>query len=298
MFNLASFAIMAVIWGLTWAAVKYGLQVLPPLLLAALRYLLAATLLATIVGGVGPAFANGCAARTIASALLVNTGTYGLLFWGMQSVSSGLSGLVNLALIPVLLFFLAALTGEETATWRHALALTIGCAGLVALFWTRLGQSGASAAGLAAVVGGTVCYCLGTILARPLVEQVAPLALTMVQAAIGGAALLLLSALIEPLSIQSLRAIVTFKALASLAFLTLLGTIVAYTIYLMLLREWGSVRAGLYAFISPIVALAAGACLFGETVGAAEIGGALLLLAAAGLGMPQPKPVANRSRHA
>jgi hypothetical protein len=38
--------------------------------------------------------------------------------------------------------------------------------------------------------------------------------------------------------------------------------------------------------------------LFGETVGTAEIGGALLLLAAAGLAMPRPKPVANRARQA
>jgi len=132
----------------------------------------------------------GCAAegrtlRTIASALLVNTSTYGLLFWGMQSVPSGLSGLVNLALIPVLLFALAALNGEERPTWRHALAIAIGCAGLVGLFWTRLGQGGGSAFGLAAIVTGTACYCIGSIVARPLVGPVKPLALTLVQAALG-----------------------------------------------------------------------------------------------------------------
>ena len=59
----------------------------------------------------------------------------------------------------------------------------------------------------------------------------------------------------------------------------------AYTIYLRLLEQWGTARAGFYAFISPIVALAVGAWLFGEKVGAAEIGGAALLLVAAGLAL-------------
>jgi drug/metabolite transporter (DMT)-like permease len=292
--NLLYFSIMSLIWGLTWAAIKFGLEVLPPVLLAALRYLLTAALLAAFVRGVSAAFADGRAPRTVASALLVNTGTYAMLFWGMQTVSSGLSGLVNLALIPVLLFLLAALTGEERLNWRHALAMTIGCAGLVALFWTRLSQSGASGAGLAAIVGGTACYCIGSILARPLVEHVQPLTLTMVQAAIGGAALLALSLTTESISADLLGALVTPKAIGSLAFLSLLGTIVAYTIYLMLLSEWGTVRAGLYAFVSPIVALTAGAWLFNETIGGVEIGGAVLLLGAAALAMLPPRKPTRR----
>lgn len=287
--NFAYFAVMSVIWGLTWAAIKFGLEVLPPLLLAALRYLLTTVLLITTVHGASAAFSDGYAPRTVASALLVNTGTYGLLFWGMQSVPSGLSGLVNLALIPVMLVSLATLTGEEKPSWRYALALTIGCSGLVALFWTRLGQAGGSGTGLAAIIGGTACYCVGTILARPLVDRVKPLTLTMLQAAIGGTALLLLSAATEPIPTDLLRALVEPRAIGSLAFLSLLGTIVAYTIYLALLRDWGTVRAGLYAYVSPIVALAAGAWLFSEQIGAVEIVGAVLLLAAASLAMYQLK---------
>ncbi|PAX06307.1 DMT family transporter [Sphingomonas lenta] len=288
--NLAYFATMSLIWGLTWAAIKFGLTDLPPLLLAASRYLLTAALLVVTARGAGAAFADGRSGRTITSALLVNTGTYGLLFWGMQHVPSGLSGLVNLALIPVMLFALAALTGEERPTWRHAVALAIGLAGLVGLFWTRLGEgSGGSGLGLAAIVAGTACYCLGSVVARPLVGPVKPLALTLVQAAIGGATLLALSLAFEPITAATLSKLITPTALGSLLFLSLLGTIVAYTIYLVLMREWGTVRAGLYAFVSPIVALAAGALLFGERIGWAEIGGTLLLLVAAGVALLRPQ---------
>ncbi|TSE08689.1 EamA family transporter [Mesorhizobium intechi] len=77
----------------------------------------------------------------------------------------------------------------------------------------------------------------------------------------------------------------SWPAIGSLLYLSILGTIVAYTLYLRLLKVWGTARAGLYAFISPIIALAAGAWLFGEVIGPAGIGGAILLLLAAGVAL-------------
>lgn len=288
--NALYFALMSLIWGLTWAAVKLGLTALPPLFLAAARYLLTAAILTLTAGGAGAAFSGGRAGRTITSALLVNTGTYGLLFWGMQHVPSGLSGLVNLALVPVMLFALAGFTREERLTWRHAAALSIGCAGLVGLFWTRLSEgSGGNGLGLAAIVAATACYCIGSVIARPLIGPVKPLALTLVQAAIGGAALLALSLAFELLTAERVAKLVSPTALGSLLFLSVFGTIVAYTLYLVLLRDWGTMRAGLYAFVSPIVALAVGAALFGERIGWAEVGGAALLLIAAAVALLRPR---------
>lgn len=288
--QIAAFALMSLIWGLTWAAIKIGLVALPPVLLAALRYLATTILLLPIVGIRTGAFAPEIRWRTVASAILINVGTYPLLFWGMQSVSSGLAGLVNLALIPVLLFSLAALTGEERAGWRHALALGIGCVGLVGLFWTRLTEgSGGSALGLGAIVVGTTCYCLGSIVARPLVGVVSPLRLTMAQAAVGGVILLILSFAIEPLSADSWAALATPQAIGSVVFLSLAGTVIGYSIYLMLMREWGTARAGLYAFVSPIVALVSGFVMFDEHIGIAEIAGSALMLVAAAIAMRRPR---------
>ncbi|MGF7148071.1 drug/metabolite transporter (DMT)-like permease [Sphingomonas zeicaulis] len=292
--QIAAFALMSLIWGLTWAAIKIGLTVLPPVLLAALRYLATTALLLPIVGPRTGAFTPDKRWRTVASAILINVGTYPLMFWGMQSVSSGLAGLVNLALIPVLLFGLAALTGEERAGWRHALALGIGCVGLVGLFWTRLTEgSGGSALGLGAIVVGTACYCLGSIVARPLVGQVSPLRLTLAQAALGGVVLLALSFAIEPLSGATWAALASPQAIGSVLFLSLAGTVIGFSVYLMLMREWGTARAGLYAFVSPIVALISGFIMFGEHIGLAEIGGSALMLIAAAIAMRRRKAPAS-----
>jgi drug/metabolite transporter (DMT)-like permease len=285
--NLALFALMSLIWGVTWAAIVYGLQAgVPPVLLAALRYALATLFLAFLWREARAAFTNGRAARAILSALLVNAGTYGLLFWGMEHVPSGLSGLVNLSLIPIFLFGLAALTGEERPTLLHALPLAIGALGLVSLFWTRLeGYTGTSATGLVAIVLGTASYCAGSVVARPLVGPVRPLTLTFVQAGLGTPALLLVSALLGEWEEVDPAAASVPLAAASLLFLSLLGTVLAYTLYLKLLREWGTARAGLYAFVSPIIALIVGWAALGETIGPVEIGGAAAMLLAAGIAL-------------
>ena len=141
--------------------------------------------------------------------------------------------------------------------------------------------------GAAAIVAATLCYCLGTVLSRPLLAAFAPLQVTAAQAVIGAIGLVALSAAVEPLSIATLRALAAPAPLAGLMFLVIFGTVAAYTIYLRLVREWGAPRAGLYAFVSPIVALALGWLVFAEPVGWRETLGAVAMLLAAALAMGQ-----------
>ena len=119
--NHLLFVVMALIWGATWIAIKFGIATVPPLTFAAARYVLVAVTLLLFVPGtaklLGP---NPHRGRVIVTGLLTNAATYGLLFWGMQRVPSGISGLVNLSLIAVGLFALAILFGDERPTWRHA----------------------------------------------------------------------------------------------------------------------------------------------------------------------------------
>jgi len=285
--NLVLFGVMSLIWGLTWAAIKFGLDAgMPPILLAGFRYLLTASILLIVLRDLRSAFAENRSGRIIVSALLTNAGTYGFLFWGMQTVPSGLSGLVNLSLVPVLLFALSVLGGEERPTLRHGLALGLGCVGLVGLFWSRLAvQDSGNGLGLAAIVAGTCCYCIGSVVARPLIGPVKPLTLTMLHAIIGGGMLLVISLAAGEIQPSMMSSMASWPAIGSLLYLSILGTIVAYTLYLRPLKAWGTARAGLYAFISPIIALAAGAGFFGEFIGPAEIGGAILLLLAAGIAL-------------
>ena len=279
--------LMALIWGATWTAMKVGVTAVPPIFFAFLRYALVAAILAALVRGVATIPDRQLWGRIVITGLLMNAGTHALMFWGMQFVASGVSGLINLSLIPVGLFALSILFGEERANWRHAAALALGTAGLVILFSNKASLSGNAAElkGAAAIVIGTFCYCLGTVLAKPLLASFAPMQLTGIHAAVGASGLLAASVLLEPLSAGTLKAALAPAPLAGLIFLALFGTVVAYTIYLRLVRDWGSSQAGLYAFISPIVALLLGWLMLGETIGWREMVGAAVMLGAAALAM-------------
>jgi drug/metabolite transporter (DMT)-like permease len=91
-------------------------------------------------------FGRDVAVRTVLTGLLINTGTYALLFWGIQFIDSGVAGLINLSLVPVGLFVLSVLIGDERPRWRHALALAFGAIGLCVLFCNGATQIAAVAA--------------------------------------------------------------------------------------------------------------------------------------------------------
>jgi drug/metabolite transporter (DMT)-like permease len=61
----------------------------------------------------------------------------------------------------------------------------------------------------------------------------------------------------------------------------LFGSLVAFPVYMRLIAAWSPARAGSYAYVSPVVAVALGVLLLGERIGLRDgIGMALLLVAA------------------
>jgi drug/metabolite transporter (DMT)-like permease len=288
---------MSLIWGGTWVAVKAGVNAVPPIFFASLRYGFVAAVLVIAVRDCMAPFAREVAVRTVLTGLLINTGTYAFLFWGIQFVDSGVAGLINLSLVPVGLFVLSVLIADERPSWRHALALALGTAGLFVLFSNGAPLSGDRMElwGALAIVAGTFCYCLGTVLSRPLVSSFAPLQLTAAHAVVGAIGLLALAAALEPLSGETVRSLGEPVVITSLLFLVLFGTVVAYTIYLKLVRDWGAPRAGLYPFLSPIVALFLGWLLLSEEIDWSEIAGTAIMLVGAALALVRPT---SPSRHA
>lgn len=282
------FVVMATIWGTTWLASAIGLRQVPPLWFAAFRFLIVAGVLLPFVPGVGRLFSARVWKRTVIAGLLTNAATYGLLFWSLTVASSGVVGLVDLALTPVILYAFAIGLKEERFTWRVVGALGIGVAGLLIICGASRSASNLGSLGIAAALLASLCYCTGSVVSRPLLNHAGALAITAAQALVATPALLLLAWSIEPLSPSTLAALATAPVVASLAYLVGFGTILAFSIYLTLLRDWGTARAGLYAFVSPVVALLAGALFLGETIGRGEILGAAMMLGAAWVVLKAP----------
>ena len=231
--NHLLFVLMSLIWGMTWLATKVGLAAVPPVFFGAARYVLVSAVLLIAVRGALSAFGGGRLASVVLSGVLVNVGTYALLYWGMQFVASGVAGVVNMSMNPVFLFAFAILLGQERAGWRHLLALALGIAGLVILFSSKasFGGSAIEIWAAAAIVGASVSYSLGSVLSRPLLDQATPIQLTAAQGLVAAVGLSLLSLALEPVSTATFRALVSPLPLAGLLFMVFFGTFVAYTIF-------------------------------------------------------------------
>ncbi|WP_262270921.1 DMT family transporter [Microvirga yunnanensis] len=292
--RIAAFALMALIWGLTWLPMKVASEVVPPIFLAAMRFLLAAPCFFLIALAQGLPVRPGRFSRIVAASLLITTGCYGFLFWGVARAPSGLSAIVNLSLMPIFLVVIGALYGQERITMRRVAAIGFGIAGLALLFSGRTGaaQEGATPViGLVAVAIGTVSYAWGSVISRPLTLAMPPLILAFWQSLVGGVALVPVSFAVEGYDPAYVSALSDPRALFGLGVLVLGGSLVAFWIYLGLVRDWGAFRAGLYSFISPIIAVAAGVVYAHEPFGWAEGLGMGIMLAATALSLSEKKPV-------
>lgn len=290
MTRLLGFAAMSLFWGLTWLPTKLASELVPPIFLAAARFVAAAPLFWLMARAGGHPVQLLRPARMAASALLIVTATYAAIFWGLAHAPSNLCAILNLSLMPIFLAGLGAAYGEDVMTGRRAGAIAVGIAGLALLFLTRPSAVGGPsiAAGLGATVAGTLAYAWGAVLSRKLLREMAPAALATWQAAIGGAALVAVSLALEGWSPGRLAALAEPRVLAALALLVVGGSIVATTIYLWLVRDWGPFRAGLYSFVSPVVAVAVGTVWAGEPFGWPEALGMAVMLSATALALGKP----------
>lgn len=292
--NALIFIAMCLVWGLTWLPVKIGAAIVPPVFLAASRFLIAGLLMLAWAGRDALDVPRQTWGRLVLTAVLLNTANYALLFWGVTKAPTGLAAIVNFATIPIFSILAGRALGDEFIDRSRLGAIVLGLCGLGFLFASRVEASLAGVAttgelaGLSAITAGTCLYATGAVLSRPIAGQMPTLALAGWQTLVGGAGLAVVSFLIEPVTPDQFAALGRWPVFPALAFLILGGSLIGFTAYLRLLRDWGAFRAGLYAFVSPVIAVSTGVLVLQEPFGWREAAGAALMFGAAALAL-RPK---------
>lgn len=290
------FALMCLIWGTTWLAMKVGVAAVPPLFFGGTRFVVAGLVLMglAVVRGEVRRLTHAETGRLVLMQLLMIVLTYGPLFWAIKHVPSGLTAVLELALTPVSLLGFGILLGEERWTSRRAAALALGFVGLAVLFGPRAALPGdrASFLGIVAIVFSAIVYCLGTVLARPLTTSTGAFYLSGLTLMPGGLVLTLGSLALEPGAREAAALDWPLAVWAGWLFLVVFGSLIAFTVFLRLIAAWGPARAGSYAYVSPIIAVLLGVLVLHEHVGWRDGLGMGLLLAAAfaSLGAPPREP--------
>lgn len=281
--SILLFALMCAIWGVTWIAIRLGLEVLPPIFFAACRFLSAGPILLLMARAQGlPITTPGRGFRLVWTAMFTTTLCYGIIFWGMRHVPTGFSAVINLALIPVGVFGIGVAAGQEKFSWMRLAAVVVGVAGLFVMFEGRatIDPSPEAFAGTVAIVVGTLAFCIGAVFTRPLARDLPSFVVAGWHCVFGGLGLAVLSFAIEAPPVALFAEFLRPSVLAGWAFLVLGGSVVAYTIYLRLIREWGPTAASGYSFVSPAVAVLVGAVVLGERYTVTEGIGGLIMFAA------------------
>jgi len=304
--NHLRFLMLCVIWGSTWIATRAGIEAVPPLLFAGTRFTAAGILLLLYASTRDDKveFRMQDGVRFTAVSILMITLCYGPLFWGMQYIDSGTAAVLEMSLTPIALLVFALLLKEETLDARRILAIALGIFGLAVLFWPApvhaFSQApdpfpGASLWGGFAVASAAFTYGYGSVLARPLLRAYSALFVAGVTTLVGGIILLVAALVFEPGAVSALSGNWGAVAWIGWFFLVIFGSLIGYTTYMRLLRDIGASRAGSYAFVSPVIAVALGVAFFAEQVTLTDIIGIVVMLSGAYLAMsgaPGTDPVA------
>ncbi len=289
---LLAFAIVYVVWGSTYLAMRLAVQHVPPFLMGGVRFVIAGALLGAWVAwrerpALPPLRAWGWAAVT--GTLLFLGGNAGVA-WAGKTVPSGVVALLaaSLAIWMVLLDWLRPGGRRPGALVLGGAALGLGGVGLLVGPAELAGHGSVDPFGSALALGGSVAWALGSLLTRHRAAPASPFLGSAMQMLVGGVLLLGVAALHGDFAPVSLGAIDpaqpgVARSLWAVGYLIVFGSLVGFTAYIWLMRNAAPAKVATYAYVNPVVAVLLGWALGGEAIGARTVLASAVIVAAVAL---------------
>ena len=284
---LTAFAAVYLIWGSTYLVMKFAVASMPPLLMAGTRYGLAGTLLYAFMRwqGAPRPTRRGWGYGALIGLCLLGFGNGGTTF-GVLYLPSGTTSLL-VATVPMFLALLGWLSGVSARpSLPVALGLAVGLVGLGLLAShpgsSAVRQPGHAGLGTGLVLVASFVWAVGSLYSKNHSPSPSPFLSGGMQMMCGGAAMLVVG-LLRGEATDFHFAQVTAKSWLAYGYLVSVGSIVAFTAYIWLLRAVEPALAGTYAFVNPVVAVLLGWAFAGESLTPQMLGGGALIVVAVGL---------------
>lgn len=269
-----SFAAVSFLWGIPYLFIAIAVDDgVGPVFLAWSRVVLAAVILIVIASRAGLLGSlRGRLGWLLAYAIAEIAIPFPLIAFGEKHVSSSVAAIL-VAATPLIVAVLAIGFDEsERVGGRRLAGLWIGFAGVVALVGVDLTGDGDLVLGTAAILVAAVGYAIGPMTLRRKLGDLDPVAIMAGALTIAGLVLTPLAA--TELPTDGLSA----SALAAIAVLGLLCTAAAFVLFGSLVIEVGAGRALVITYVAPVIALAAGVIVLGESVGLGTVVGLPLIV--------------------
>jgi drug/metabolite transporter (DMT)-like permease len=279
---LTSFAVVYVIWGSTYLAMRVGIESFPPLLLAGSRHLLTGLILYPILRWKTrerPTLAQWRTAL-VTGCLLLLIGNGGVCVAEL-TVPSGVAALLvaTVSLWMVLVDWLRP--GGTRPLPRVAAGIVMGFAGLALLVGpANLGGSKrVDPVGAGILVVASLAWACGSLYSKHGALPRSPMMGVAMQGLTGGTALWIAGFFTGEVRALHLAAI-SMRSWIALAYLIVFGSTIGFTAYLYILKKSTAARVGTYAFVNPVVALFLGWLLAGESITLRTVIAAAVILTA------------------
>ena len=298
---VAAFAVIYIVWGTTFLAIRIAVETIPPFMTAGLRFFLAGGAMLPILlarGGRFPSLVHWRSAAVAGGLMLA--GGIGLLTYSETRIPSGLAALM-VTTIPVwitLLGWLAA--GGKRPGAQTFVGLGLGFAGAAGLFAPALGSVSGDydLVGMGSVLIGAFIFAAGSVYARRASMPEDTAIGTASEMLAGGMLLLIISAVLgEPGRVDF--GAIPLRAVLALAYLIRHGTILGHTAFFWLMKNADPAKAGTNFYVNPVVAVIAGWLLADETITLPMIvAAAVVLVGVAVINTALPRRETARQREA
>jgi len=275
-----AFAAVYLLWGSTFLAMRFGIQTIPPLFMAAMRHLVAGSVL---MAWSWRRMRRWPTAREWRDAVIVGVlllGANGTVAWSEQYVPSGTAALL-VATVPLWMVLIDWWRPHGIHPGRGVLlGLGLGLAGLVTLIGpgALVGHGAVNALGATALVLGSLSWAAGSIVVQRQPRPPVPLFAVGMQMVCGGSALFVVSTLTGQTARFSLAHVSMASALGW-GYLIVFGSLLGFTAYAYLLRSTTAAKVATYAYVNPVIAVFLGWAIAGEAVTARTLAAAAVILA-------------------
>jgi drug/metabolite transporter (DMT)-like permease len=290
--SVVLFALLCLIWGSTWLVIKVGYGGLGPFNIAALRFVVAGTVMSALVPVLRAAWPRG---REQWSVVLV-VGTllfaldYGLIYWAEQWLESGITA-VLFAVMPILTAIAAHVyLPAERLTPRRMGGALVAFLGVVALFGDSLRFDPALLWPMAAIVASAGFAAMASVFAKRHGGALHP-------AALNAPAMMIGALLLAGTSLAAGDGLALPREPAgwwAVGYLAVLGSVVTFLIYFRLLKTWKATTMSYIAIITPVIALALGWLVRDERLTLWSLAGGVLVLAGVALAVAGNRAVRRR----
>src|SRR5947208_11475636 len=275
--------ILCGIWGSTWLFIKLGLRDLPPITFAGIRFVLAAAILVTLalISRVPwPRTRRDWSVIAISGTLQFAL-NYGLVFWGEQRIPSGLAAVLQSTFPAFGLVIAHFYLPDERMSAKKILGVSMGFVGVAIVFSDQLTIAGKGALlGSIALVMSAFWGSYGNVLVKAYGTQIDPFVLAAGQMVCGFPPLLAVGIATEG---NPFRFHWTPTAMLALAYLVIVGSVIAFTLFYWLVRHMDVINTMLISLVTPIIAVLLGMAVLHEQLSWRLFAGTAFIVSGIGL---------------